>query len=279
MIKLPDVQPDQDVLDSLNTFQAEIDKQIGFAAKSASAKTNFSNKNKKGNDVFDKVKKSLTKMCSGARRCVYCEDSFADEVEHIYPKDLYPEKVFDWNNYVYACGPCNGPKNNKFAVFRHDTGAFQIVNPPRGTAATQPPAGEAALINPRVENPLDYCILDLSPGSFKFVILKPKGTKDYLRAKYTFEEILQFNEVARETLREAREHAYGDYKARLFQYVRLRDAGSSQAQLDNMIEQLQKKGHPTVWKEMQRYHKERHLARIDRALDDLFIQAPEALSW
>lgn len=278
MIKLPDIQPAQEVLDSLNAFQAEIDQQIGFEAQSALAKINFSNKNKKGNVVFDKVKKALTEMCSGARRCVYCEDSVADEVEHIFPKDLYPEKVFDWNNYVYACGPCNGPKNNKFAVFRGDTDVFQTVNPPRKTAATQPPAGEAALINPRTENPLDFCMLDLS-GTFKFVIIKPKGTKDYQRAEYTFEEVLKLNHVEREFLRQARQEAYGDYKARLHQYVHHRDAGSPQAQLDSMIDQLRKKGHPTVWKEMQRYHRRGILNRVNNSLNELFNQAPEALSW
>lgn len=275
MIKLPDGQA---VLDSLNKFQTEVDNQIGFEARSTSAKINFSNKNKKGSSVFDEVKKSLTQMCSGARRCVYCEDSVADEVEHIYPKDLYPEKVFDWNNYVYACGNCNGPKNNKFAVFRNDTGAFQTVNPPKGTVATQPPAGEAALINPRIENPLDFCMLDLS-GTFKFVIIKPKGTKDYQRAEYTFEEVLRLNHVEREFLRQARQEAYGDYKARLREYVHHRDNGISQAQLDSMIDQLRKKGHPTVWKEMQRYHERNILRKIDNDLDELFIQAPEALNW
>jgi hypothetical protein len=35
-----------------------------------------------------------------------------DEAEHINPKDLYLERVFDWANYLYACGPCNGPKSN-----------------------------------------------------------------------------------------------------------------------------------------------------------------------
>ena len=28
-------------------------------------------------------------MCSGAERCHYCEDSKADEVEHLLPKDAY----------------------------------------------------------------------------------------------------------------------------------------------------------------------------------------------
>ncbi|MBN8823266.1 MULTISPECIES: HNH endonuclease [unclassified Spirosoma] len=278
MIKLPDVQPEQKVLDSLTAFQQEIDSQDGFEAQSALAKTSFSNRNRKGNATFDEVKKALTHMCSGARRCVYCEDSVADEVEHIYPKDLYPEKVFDWNNYVYACGNCNGPKNNKFAVFRADSGEFQAVNPPRGTLSIKPPNGEAVLINPRLDDPLEFCMLDLK-DTFKFVIIKPKGSKDYQRAEYTFDEVLRLNHVEREFLRQARQEAYGDYKARLREFIHHRDVGSPQVQLDSMIDQLRKKGHPTVWREMQRYHKRKILAQIDKDLDDLFDQAPEALNW
>ena len=48
---------------------------------------------------------------------MYCEDSVGDEVEHHRPKNLYPDHTFLWDNYLYACGPCNGPKNNRFAVF------------------------------------------------------------------------------------------------------------------------------------------------------------------
>lgn len=33
------------------------------------------------------------------------------------PKNMYPEKVFVWSNYLFSCGLCNGPKNNQFAVF------------------------------------------------------------------------------------------------------------------------------------------------------------------
>ena len=278
MIKLPEVQPDPNVLEALKSFQKAIDNQPDFASQAALAKANFGNKNKKGNPTFDEVKKSLTQMCSGARRCVYCEDSVADEVEHIYPKALYPEKVFDWDNYVYACGNCNGPKNNKFAVFRSDSGAFQTVNPPHKTQATKPPAGDAVLINPRLEDPLDFCMLDLS-GTFKFVIIKPKGTNEYQRAEYTFNEVLRLNHVEREFLRQARHEAFHDYSARLLKYVQFRDTGKPQTQLDSMIDQLKKKGHPTVWKEMQRYHRLGLLARIDKELDDLFHLAPEAMDW
>lgn len=91
MTQLPDVQPHQDVLGALTKYQAEINQEVGFTAQAAAAKSKFNSRNRKGNKIFDTVKESLTKMCSGARRCVYCEDSVGDEVEHIYPKSLYPQ--------------------------------------------------------------------------------------------------------------------------------------------------------------------------------------------
>lgn len=281
MIQLPLVQPTQAVLDKLAEYQAEIDELPDFSTRSEAAKTKFESRNKKGQATFDEVKVALTLMCSGARRCVYCEDSEANQVEHIYPKSLYPHRTFDWSNYVYACSGCNGPKNNQFAIFRHDTGAFYRVNPPKGQPITEPPSGNSVMINPRTENPLDYCLLDIGPrATFKFFIIKPLDTPDYQRADYTFNEILNINGIGRrEVLRQARKEAYGDYKDRLGGYIRHRDKGSPDEQLAEIIEQIQKKGHPTVWKEMQRYYLRGFLKQRDPDLHSLFEQALEALHW
>jgi len=279
MIQLDNtITPPGDILDQLAVYQAEVDAHPTFAERSAQGKATFSSRNRRGNRVFDAVKTSLTAMCSGARRCVYCEDSVGDEVEHIFPKDLYPDKVFRWENYVYACGNCNGPKNNKFAVFHANTGVFQTVNPPPRQPAQQPPAGDPALINPRIEDPLAYCMLDLA-DTFKFVIIAAANSRDYYKADYTYNEVLRLNHEEREFLRQAREEAYGDYKARLTEYVQQRDAGAQPARLQQMITQLQKKSHPTVWKEMQRYYRIGILEGVDADLSARFSQAPEALTW
>lgn len=277
MIKLPDnIQPSQEVLDQLTLWQAEISGD--FSVQSALAKQRFGSKNTKSNRTFREVKKALTQMCSGARRCVYCEDSVADEVEHIAPKDLYPEFVFVWDNYVYACGPCNGPKNNKFAVFRHDTGALQWLNAPHWPPGTQPPEGDAVLINPRIEDPLQFALLDLK-STFKFVPLPGANNTEQQRYDYTFNEVLRLNHEEREFLREAREEAYGDYKARLVEYDRRKREGATPARLDKMIAQIRKKSHPTVWREMQRWYNNGWLVQVDSDLNDLFHNNPEALTW
>jgi uncharacterized protein (TIGR02646 family) len=276
MILLPsDIRPSPTVLEQLRDYQKEIDVLGSFEQRSQKAKEIFSTRNKKGNKAFDAVKVKLTEMCSGARRCVYCEDSVGDEVEHIHPKDLFPSLCFDWDNYVYACGNCNGPKNNKFAVFRKDNGVFQELQPPKGAKTSEPPEGEAVMINPRREDPLNYCMLDLS-GTFKFVVIK-ESIKDKKRAEYTFNEVLRLNE--REFLREARKTAYINYKSRLGYYSGLKEKLAPQDKLDELIENLKKESHPTVWKEMQRQYSLGIIRRIDTDLHDLFERSPESLLW
>jgi uncharacterized protein (TIGR02646 family) len=277
MIQLPNnVSPDTATLATLATYQTTVDQAGTFTQQSAAAKTAFSARNKKTNTAFNEVKKALSEMCSGARRCCYCEDSAGTQVEHIYPKSLYPERCFDWENYLYACSDCNSPKNNKFAVFRQDNGAYEEVNPPHGQPAQQPPAGTAVLINPRIEDAMQYCMLDLTT-TFDFVIRAPVGSVAYQRAHYTLNEVLRLNQ--REFLREAREESYEDYKTRMHHYVDKKAKGASAAKLDRMIKQLQKKQHPSVWKEAQRYHRMGLLAKTDPDFDDYFLAAPEALSW
>lgn len=98
MIKLPEVNLEQEYIDKLAAYQSKIDEKPTFVEKSAEAKKLFKSYNRVGNETFDQVKAKLAEMCSGARRCAYCEDSVGDEVEHIYPKDLYPGKCFQWDN-------------------------------------------------------------------------------------------------------------------------------------------------------------------------------------
>ncbi len=68
---------------------------------------------------FRPIKTVLAAMCSGAQRCVFCEDSAGNQIEHFAPKRLFPNLTFVWSNYLYACSGCNGPKLTKFAVFKY----------------------------------------------------------------------------------------------------------------------------------------------------------------
>ncbi|WP_353570628.1 retron system putative HNH endonuclease [Candidatus Albibeggiatoa sp. nov. BB20] len=60
-------------------------------------------------------------------KCVYCESKIShvasSHIEHFYPKSLYPQGTFDWENLFLACPSCNQSKGN------FDTKQNLIVNP------------------------------------------------------------------------------------------------------------------------------------------------------
>jgi len=255
--------------EKLREYQDEIDALTDYEARVEQAKQSFASRNQKGNATFDAVKKTLTAMCSGARRCAYCEDSVADEVEHIRPKNLYPEDVFVWPNYLYACGPCNGPKNDHYAVFARPSGVTTEVSRPPRAPILPPSPGDPVLINPRIEDPCAFLALDLR-NTFWFVPKASRGTKDFERADYTI-KTLGLN--ARDYLPKARQQAFKDYKAHLSQYRTSLEQGAPVKRLRQLERDIRERGHPTVWVEMKRQH--------DRlpSLRDLVRAVPQALTW
>jgi uncharacterized protein (TIGR02646 family) len=268
MVRLVEVELPSEALDQLAAWQSQIDAEQDFAERVRQADSAFRSHNHKRDSTFEAVKSSLTAMCSGARRCAYCEDSAADEVEHIRPKNLYPETVFVWANYVYACGPCNGPKGSKFAVFAADTGEFIEIKP--DPAAPTPPCdGEPVLLSPRADDALEFLELDLD-GTFLFQPAHGLGERDRQRADYTL-KLLRLN--CRDELQRARGEAFGDYRARLKEYVDAKIASAPAQQLDRLAKALRRKNHPTVWQEMKRQRADLPELRA------LFEQAPEALDW
>ena len=255
---------------ALKAYQMLVDKETNFARKVAEAKRQFALKNTKTNSAFTTIKRVLTDMCGGTRRCMYCEDSAADEVEHFKPKDLYPEAVFSWANYLYACGPCNGPKNNIFSIINRNRNN-SLINAMRNpkAAVLPPPRGKPALIDPRHENPLDFLWLDLK-DTFEFTPIGVPGTIAHLRAEFTL-ATLRLND--RDYLVEARRNAFGGYRARLKEYIHSRDRGEKKPRLKLLKDGIKRSPHPTVWAEMIRqytYHAD---------LLDLFTAAPEALGF
>lgn len=134
----------------------------------------------------------------------------------------------------------------------------------------KPPAyvGNAGLIDPRREDPLNYLFLDLM-GTFFFLPKIGLDALDAKRARYTI-DVLALN---RDLLLTARREAYGSYRARLTEYRQLRDNDVDVASLRTMSQAIVTSAHPTVWHEMQRWH-----SRIPE-LQRLFNNVPEALEW
>lgn len=250
----------------LDQYQTAVNSKLTFPEKVMEGKKLFSKYNKKSNPAFKEVRKNLSEMSGAIVRCNYCEDSNANQVEHIYPKNYYPERCFDWQNYCYACGPCNQPKSDKFAIYEGHNG-FE-VNLKTIPENTPPPAGNALLIDPRAENPLDFLFLDTT-DTFCFVPFQDNA-RDSRRAIYTI-EILGLN--SRSYLVRARKVAFSGFRARLFEYVVRKDSGASANQLESLITNLRSEHHQTVWHEMIRQR------TLHPDIDNLFNRAPEALNW
>lgn len=60
------------------------------------------------------IKKAVIEMTEG--KCVFCESYIEDvdytNIEHFYPKSLYPKFTFKWSNLFPACRKCNILKDN-----------------------------------------------------------------------------------------------------------------------------------------------------------------------
>lgn len=107
----------------------------------------------KNNKAFKEIRETLCIMASGIERCMYCEDSAGTDIEHFWPKNIYPLQAFRWENYLLACSSCNS--NYKRTEFPLD-------------ASSQP-----LLINPLEEEPRHH--IAFSPTTGKYFELTDKG--------------------------------------------------------------------------------------------------------
>lgn len=297
MIRLSSKRLDTATKNHLAGQQRIVNGTRPFAAKCIKADSRWDSKKSSAAGVlcFNTIGTVLLSMCAGVQLCVYCENNEATDVEHIFPKKLYPEKSFVWANYVLACGNCNTRyKSDRFKVFM-PSGSTTVINvtPPRGTYI-KPPNGDALFINPRKEDPMDFMELDLRFGQYIFTISAATGTRDFERAEYTI-DLLGLNK--REPLRVARESAAKFYFNRFDKYVKLKHATTFQQIEDAFADdfnpvdttktvafekrriravlkaEIINYHHPTVWKEMMRQR------GILPRTNALLLLAPEALNW
>lgn len=266
MLRLIDPGLPAQTREGLAAYQNKVDTAGGYPKQVEAGRALFKRYNRKRNRVFKVVRRGLADMCAGARRCCYCEDSAGYEIDHIAPKDLYPERAFVWENYLLACGQCNRGKGARFAV----VGRGDLVDVTRRPDApvVKPLPGAPAPINPRREDPLEFLDLEIV-DTFRFLLAENLSAIDGKRARYTI-EVLKLN---RDVLTKARREAYRAYRALLSEYRELRDTGTGTGELDTWKEEFLSSAHPTVWREMQRQY-----PLIDE-LQRLFADVPEALAW
>jgi uncharacterized protein (TIGR02646 family) len=255
-------RPTQATLDELSAWQGEI---IGTHPERVErADSLWSQKNTKSNPTFKSVKTTLAQMCSGARRCFYCEDSVADEIDHFWPKSLYPSKVFDWDNFNYACSNCNRPKWRHFAVFHPvDRSEYDLAV---HDSAREGPDGDPILLNPRTDDPMEYAILDLL-GTFKFYAKPGISAEHQRRFEFTYQKVLKLNHEDREPLRQGRMEAFADFKNAIFALSSKAQAGNAEAELDRILTEILAHRHPTVLKEIIRYFDHGWLATVDEEMN------------
>lgn len=262
----------------LADLQRVVDSGADYPARVEAAKTQW---DQKGStqfkaSAFRAIRATLAEMCVGPVRCAYCEDSLADEVEHVLPKTLFPEHAFDWENYVYACGPCNGPKSNRYGVLTGVTIAEFVRR--RGAPIVPPPTGESGFINPRAEDPLHFFELDMGgvtprgdaiDGTFELLPASDLVASAEARARFTI-DVLGLN---REVIRVARANAFGGFRARLREYAECKEAGEPTLALDRLRGDLLSTPHLTVFAEMRRQR------AFLPEIDGLFARVPEAFNW
>ncbi len=261
MIRPPSRALSQDLYVALARRQAKLDALPGYAERVATAKSEWE---QKPASVFDPVRDELQAMCPGEDRCMYCEDSFADQIEHVRPKDLYPEQTFRWENYLYVCAGCNRKKSSRFAVLAKQGRCFVEVTRRARAPVVPPQAGLMVFLDPREEEPLRYLTLDLA-SSFEFFPRQGRGCVARARAWYTI-DVLNLNS---DTHCKARRRAFGRYVARLKEYVAETDEGVRRS----LEQEIKAEHHPTVWREMKR----QRMDILD--LRRLFEQIPTALGW
>jgi uncharacterized protein (TIGR02646 family) len=299
MLKLISKNIEAKTVTHLASVQKSISDKSTFELKAKEANSAWNNKrgSKDARAAFDDIKKTLVEMCVGVEICVYCEQNEATDIEHIYPKKLYPEKAFVWGNYVLACGKCNSHhKSDKFRIFHPQYSTSELdVTPPRKTFR-EPENDDALFINQRVEDPMDFLELDLTtqPQQFIYTERHPEGTRKYLKAKYTI-ELLGLNR--RSTLIKARRNAVLYFRDRLIEYENVinskdfdelkkaihDDFGgvNENANFDaekerikeSIKEAVQSYSHPSVWLELIRQRA--NLPKINSLLN----AAPETINW
>ena len=90
------------------------------------------------------VRTRLDLMFQG--KCCYCEKIIAKDIEHFYPKTLYPMRMFVWENLLRACKDCNFEK---------------LAADPDSPLDS---SGERSLLDPTRDRPEDYLFWDLLTG-------------------------------------------------------------------------------------------------------------------
>jgi hypothetical protein len=97
MIQIVDKPLSNNALEILKTLQDTINSQATFKEKVEKAQSLWGTKGSvAGKNAFEEVKDTLASMCIYVEVCNYCEQSEANDIEHIHPKSFFPHATFVW---------------------------------------------------------------------------------------------------------------------------------------------------------------------------------------
>ena len=180
MIRLSSKRLNKEVNDYLKQKQKEINARPSFKLQARKAKSLWKSKSRK---KFKLVRNKLYEMCIGEGICNYCENNEAIDIEHIFPKSFFPEKCFIWSNYLLACKKCNTHhKLDNFAVFDARNQVLVLER------KIQPINSNSVMINPRLEDGMDFMTLEIKGKTFLFVPIDNDETSIlHQRAKFTID--------------------------------------------------------------------------------------------
>lgn len=273
----------------LTQLQAQVNSEVSFAKKAEKAKTLWATKGgKEGKQAFVKIADVLAEMCVSVKTCNYCEGNEANDIEHIFPKSFFPERAFEWQNYLLACKQCNtGYKLDKCFVMDADGTVHSTV---RGV---EPIHGNVALINPRIDNPKEFLWLNMEVGKFELHIDLSEAHKN--KALKTL-EILALNErdyliVGRKRVadelydkmdrlsRIVKAGTVSEIESILAPYHGLIDAALPIETIKNQViettkQHIYKLLHPSVWYAIQTI-----ASKVNLKWKAIFEVIPEALEW
>jgi uncharacterized protein (TIGR02646 family) len=285
---------EDDIKKVLEKKQKTINDLSTFTEKSIKAGKAWESKGSP--DVFRKIKTHLISLCVSVEICNYCESNEANDIEHIFPKKLFPHRTFVWKNYLLACQNCNSKyKQDRFAIFDPLDSASVTEYVSRQKVDVAPNTEDNVFINPREENPMDFLWLDLTYGIFNIHpnFLEDENSRGYKKAEQTL-KILKLNK--REKLVAGRKAARKEYLHLLEEYIDIKKATNfeelkeavhncpevneripfveeQQNIIDSTKKQIKTHRHPTVWYELIRQR------AFNPFFEKLFSEAPEAILW
>jgi uncharacterized protein (TIGR02646 family) len=128
----------------------------GFAARAAEWRRRFESARKRDpklratvfwSRVRDQVRTDAQALYVAFHgKCAYCEAKMAHvsspHVEHYHPKSKFPDRMFDWQNWLLSCGCCN---DKKWAHFPDCDGQPCLLDP-----ATEDPSMHLDFLGSRV---------------------------------------------------------------------------------------------------------------------------------